>query len=356
MKKRISDLLDDCYPENIEISETSPLSTQRIKKITMDRIPREKPVVKRRPLRFFLIAALIAVLVTTAVAVDDPILAGSWFMRFFSKQEVYAQITREQLLALENATVEVNQSVTCDGYTITLERVISDGYCTFLQFHITAPEGVMVSRYNCFEYDTATVSDAFLPDRYDDVPKGTGMSLNHVYPRDENPNDNQGSVVVWIADDYGDPVESGRIMITGIISPVGDPSNWETIAQGQWEFCFDLPTEFAQVEMLSEPVIYFGWDDFSRKWHAAEITSFSLRTLTAQGTVKHKKPWGEEIYYLTGIKIVMKNGTVIEGKGGGSVNSEKEAYFEFYFDEPISFADVAYVEFPGGAKALMPQQ
>ena len=356
MKKRISDLLDDVYADDIVIPECSPLSAQRIKAVTMEKIRQEKPLRKKQRFTVLLAAAIITALVTTVVAAADPILSQGWFMRFFSKQEVYAQITQEQLLVLEQVTVEPNQSVTCDGYAITLERVISDGYCTYLQFHITAPEGVVMSEYTCFEYDFDTVVDTFSPDRHDENSEAKRMSVSHLNPKDDNPNDNQASVVVRILDDYEDPVESGTMAITGIKEPVVGTVNWRLAAEGTWKFQFDMPTEFAQVEMLSEPVIYFNWDGFSRKWHAEDVTSFSLRTLTAIATVKHKTPWGEEPYSLDGIKVVMKNGAVVEAKESGCSNSETEATYEFYFDQPISFADVAYVEFPGGARAMMPEE
>ena len=81
-----------------------------------------------------------------------------------------------------------------------------------------------------------------------------------------------------------------------------------------------------------------------------------MRALTAFCVTKHRLPWGTKAYIMDGIRIVMKNGTVVEAKWYGSTNSGSEEKHAFYFDEPISFEDVAYVEFPGGAKALMPQQ
>lgn len=355
MKKRISDLLDDCYPENIEISETSPLSTQRIKKITMDRIPREKPVVKRRPLRFFLIAALIAVLVTTVVAADDLVLSQGWFMRYFSNQEVYAEITFEQLQALRDVTVEVDQSITCDGYTITLERVISDGYCSYFQFLVIAPEGVALGNQCTFEYDIQTVQASLMPNEHTQESQIQSMDGMYETVEDDDPTDNRKNIVLRITDTIGYSSESCVFRITGIDSAESN-TNRTFIAEGLWEFRFALPTEFAQVEMLSKPIIFVGKERMTGERFTKTITSFSMRTLTASCVTKHRMPWGAKPYIMDGIRIVLKNGTVVEAKWHSSTNSDSEERHEFYFDEPISFADVAYVEFPGGAKALMPQQ
>ena len=95
--------------------------------------------------RFFLVAALISLTAIAALAATEPSATRAWFFSFFGDStQVEAEwiLTENQSAILDAGLVEINQSVTCNGYTITLESGLCDGYKALIKCRVDAPEGV----------------------------------------------------------------------------------------------------------------------------------------------------------------------------------------------------------------------
>ena len=81
MRKRISDLLDACQDDSVELSGNTPLSSARIKEMTMNNIetreykPNQSPE-RFKPVRLLLAAAVIAALSVSALAAGHFFKAG----------------------------------------------------------------------------------------------------------------------------------------------------------------------------------------------------------------------------------------------------------------------------------------
>src|SRR5699024_10936167 len=78
---------------------------------------------------YILVAAIILLLAACGVEIVR-VLEGNWFDQYFSEEgrvEAESQISENQRELLEQGMTAIGQSVTCNGYTVTLDSAISDG-------------------------------------------------------------------------------------------------------------------------------------------------------------------------------------------------------------------------------------
>ena len=85
MRKRISDLLDACQDDSVELSGNTPLSSARIKEMTMNKITPKKKHLYRLPARLLAAAAIAAALTASAFAAVYIAGAGELMQDFFTK-------------------------------------------------------------------------------------------------------------------------------------------------------------------------------------------------------------------------------------------------------------------------------
>lgn len=71
MKRRISDLLDHYSDDTIAMKNSTPLSSDRIKELTMQKIDKKEKKGRRILPRIFVAAAIIATLTMTAFAAEE---------------------------------------------------------------------------------------------------------------------------------------------------------------------------------------------------------------------------------------------------------------------------------------------
>ena len=89
-----------------------------------------------------------------------------WYTKFFSGEQSTAAVddlTESQQEIWEHGLVKIDQSVTCNGYTITLESGISDGYRMLIKYRIDAPEGIILDADNYFIHFTTDVQLPSVP-------------------------------------------------------------------------------------------------------------------------------------------------------------------------------------------------
>ena len=79
MKRRISDMLDRIPAENIDLDQSTPLSSQRIKELTMMKIEHKEKKRGRIGVRILALAAAISMLGVTAFAAEEIFGAGDFF-------------------------------------------------------------------------------------------------------------------------------------------------------------------------------------------------------------------------------------------------------------------------------------
>lgn len=142
MKKRISDLLDGYADGRVELSGETPLSSARIKELTMSKITPNKKKTAHWPARLLAAAAIAAALTASAFAAVHIAGAGELMQRFFTGDD--APLTTGQIGVLDQVGKTFGEGVTDNGATITPIAAIADANCYYLRLRVEAPEGTVL--------------------------------------------------------------------------------------------------------------------------------------------------------------------------------------------------------------------
>lgn len=144
MNRRISDLLDAYRDDGVELSGPTPLSSARIKELTMDKINTAKAAKKaaRLTTRLLAAAAVIAALTVSALAVNYAIGAGGLMQNFFTQDG--EALSTGQIETLDQIGQTFEGGVTDNGATITPLAALADDNCCYLRLRVEAPEGTVL--------------------------------------------------------------------------------------------------------------------------------------------------------------------------------------------------------------------
>lgn len=362
MNRRISDLMDHIPYEDVKMEQNAPLSSQRIKELTMEKIDKKAPR-GRIGFKILFIAAMIAMLSMSVLAAESIMTYDDWLTEFFAGKEVVADISENQLALLESSVKQVDQSVSSGGYTVTLETAVTDGYVAYLTFRLDGPEGeVLEDAYYYFE--SWPFRDLLGESIDDGVIKGAASGWRRL--EDLDPTDNSVRVLLELSTESPDgwerPLADGAektVILGALVKDVGPDYEPEILAEGDWSFTFafgDSAALTAEVEMLSAPVYctarrQLGQRNFNV---TLKVTSFRLRALTASCIIEEPLTGFWEGILLDEITVVMRDGSRVTARFGAGSYGGGQAEIFFSFDVPISFRDVDYVEFAGGDRAYMP--
>ena len=192
MKRNISDLMDHYRGELPELQTDTPLSSQRIKELTMGKITKSEKKGERIVFRILVAAALIATLTMTAFASEDWFDAGSWFREILNLQlEKDQEIAGEIGVAISEGQVSegtitiVNQlaqgfrpqTQTDQGTTVTLQAAYGADYMLHLLFHVEAPEGTVLPDDILYEFYNGNDPN---PVNRDTLIPGEGAPYEHI--------------------------------------------------------------------------------------------------------------------------------------------------------------------------------
>lgn len=142
MKRNISELLDGLPVDDIELQNTSLLSTRRIKEKTMGRIGAKKTVKFHWMSRVAVVVAVIMAMTLTAFAADNVVSdesVGKMFEDFFGKP-----LSKKQEEIVHEIGTTGGDSTTNYGVTITPIAAMADDTLLYLQLRIEAPKGTVL--------------------------------------------------------------------------------------------------------------------------------------------------------------------------------------------------------------------
>lgn len=142
MKRNISDLLDACRDESVELDGGTPLSSSRIKELTMNKITQEKSRKRRAPARVLIAAAVVAALSVSALAANYVFGAGALLQDYFAANG--ETLTPGQVEVMDQMGKTFEGGVTSNGATITPVAALADEHVYYLRLRIEAPEGVVL--------------------------------------------------------------------------------------------------------------------------------------------------------------------------------------------------------------------
>ena len=294
------------------------------------------------------VAALISIL---AVSVSATEFFQSW-LRQYILHGSEVPLRQNEVQYLDAYEQVIDQSQTQDGYTVTLESAVTDGFLAYVSILVTAPEGTDFSHLDQSTFTARlTPQDASYTCISDSYENNGGFSC----PPDEDDNprtfhwvlemeaiDNKGDYLFLPGTQWNLHIENLELVY--LEKSEGNPNGefiWETVAQGIWDFTFALDKcDLRSMELIQEtpaPVQYeSGLGLPSIESPALEENSILSCTLRAYSAVLTMQKDPSDFPACT---VVMKDGSRIE------LLSHAKFYKQLRFktDRPILLDDVDYV-------------
>ena len=330
MKRKISDILDGYEEQSIEFENSTPLSQNRIKELTMSRIEFKERKNKRIGFRLLAAVAVIATLAITAVAAEAVFGAGDWFRQILNLQleederrtegldvNLQDSISQGQIeIVNQLGKVFEEQTQTSEGTTVTMHAAYGDAHILHLYFTVQAPEGVVLPDDILYTFHDGNERYEDLENRYIPLSPGEDAPYEYISQQmdvealpDENPGDNKKEFHVVINGQAGTECEfndgySKYFNIRGIYQQVvnvnGDEDGYELLAPGGFSFDVGLTGEPEVIELKeAEGFVYGGAK--TRTWtHDSPCLNLCEPELTGEidpetGLPIHSESWTYEV-------------------------------------------------------------
>ena len=310
-------------------------------------------------------AVLAAVLLLALGAAAYAAFTGGWLSVFFAERQGKDLSPRQQEY-LDTESVEISQSKTVDGYTLTVETAVCDRTELCLVVRVEGPEGAKLDYEPGEGY---TWFNSIKMKSLGDERKGYGISSNIAGRRmqDGDGKDNTIRLVLMAHMEFpaGDSGfadgEIWRVSFADLYNYTGTVGGTRNIlSEGEWSFDFPLTEQNEELEMIASPVAceaLSGGEGKPKNTVGIEVTSFVLRPLGADCKF-HLLP-GE-----TGISVefyeaylIMKNGDTLRlmtQSGGFSRDGSGGLYLQP--DAPIPLEEVESLVLPGDVVVPRPVQ
>jgi len=329
MKRRISDLLDHYSDDTIAMKNSTPLSSDRIKELTMQKIDKKEKKGRRILPRIFVAAAIIATLTMTAFAAEEVFGAGDWFREILNLElqeraedmpedrEIQETISEEQIEIINELGKSFSPQVqTSEGTTVTMLAAYADDYVLHLYLQVEAPEGTILPDGILYTfYDHNVDIDYDDPDHWASLKPGkdapydsVGRFIDMEALPDEDPTDNKKDFHVTIKGQPGTKPKfndgySKFFNMTGIYEQVvnvdGDQDGYVQLAPGNFSFDVGLINEVEQYELDVAGLTYGGHK--TRSWtHDSPCLNLCEPKLTGEtdsetGLPIHAEEWNYEV-------------------------------------------------------------
>ncbi len=295
--------------------------------------------VGRRVLVIALAAALVLALGTAAYGYFS---GADWFKSWFQNRG-REPLTQGQEAYIEGAAVDVGQSVTADGWTVTAQTALADNYDICVKTRIDPPAGADTA-------DNYLLEDAALLD-------GDGKEIRFSRSTGNVRGFQEAGAFYCVWSLSVEPGNSGATFLN--VRPLtlqfgGIKADNETVAEGPWRFELDLPAEGTRaVELLDEPFPCKGRtvEDYTEagvmeSYYDITLLSLQVRPLRIQ--VQYRSGREEKFGDGLTISVVLKDGTVVPtGATGGSFGSHL-ADCSFELAAPVLPEEIAYIQLPAG--------
>ena len=265
MKRNISDLLDN-YPaeltEFIDLENDTPLSSSRIKDLTMNKITHKKVKNSRNVIRVAIVAASLTIFSVSAFAASYILGAGTFFQDFFSKDG--SNLTSKQIEIMDQIGKTFDQGVISNGTQIMPLAALADENVYYLKLQIKAPENVVLPDYSSEEGYYQLFGDNADEGMELDLSsyQSPGYSIDLEWLQDDNPADNIKEVVVILQSMPGSDLKfndniSKNLKIQGLWLQSPD-KEYTQILDGEFNFDIGL---YYEDEVISLDCDGLVWED-----------------------------------------------------------------------------------------------
>ena len=363
MKKRISDMMDHIQDMDIDVNQEMPLSSQRIKELTMSKITNNRKP-KRTGFRVLVAAALIAALAVTVFAAGNL----GWFRQYFEKQSD-TPLTSEQIAFIEENEQLVTEPQVQNNCTVELKSFMTDGQYMCMLLGVTAPEGLKIENAEIGNWGQGILTS-------ETERTLVGSAMTGIMEDDGDGKDNTANFVFEAMFEYEEtdkPFDKGTVWNLHIEDLTASCVNEEylsqfemvdggyvlsgeeaalayqtlTLAEGIWDYQFTVEDgDFREIEIiLDEPIVAStvvgvkpmpdgSYPDY---WEDVSITSITLRSMGMTVNVEE-----EEFAYTELCHAVMKDGSKVELRSYWS---------KYYFSRtPIVLDEVDHILLADGTK------
>lgn len=302
----------------------------------------EIPVRRFRPALAAAIGAAVLILAGCAyVALTEP----EWFGQFFSRWQEQG-LSQSQTAFVEENTKVIGQSVTKDGYTLTVESAIADSYNAYIKLRLSSEtEDVMNAENYLPGYrlrEDGTLEDYFYAPDHPDWRYSAGSG-----PMEEAPD-----VILLRVNQYeqqgAKSLEAGvtyRIHFPGLIGYYSDGTD-RVLTEEDFDFDIVFDTLHDEsLEMITEPVVA-SFSDIR-----VNVTSLELRTLSVSVDYNGRTDEKGGICFVDSF-VVLKDGTQVRFRPY-VLGSEGATCF---LTGPIVLEEVDYVQLRDGTKLYPPEK
>lgn len=302
----------------------------------------EIPVRRFRPALAAAIGAAVLILAGCAyVALTEP----EWFGQFFSRWQEQG-LSQSQAAFVEENTKVIGQSVTRDGYTLTVESAIADSYNAYIKLRLSSEtEDVMNAENYLPGYrlrEDGTLEDYFYAPDHPDWRYSAGSG-----PMEEAPdvilirvsqNEQQGAKSLEAGVTY-------RIHFPGLIGYYSDGTD-RVLTEEDFDFDIVFDTLHDEsLKMITEPVVA-SFSDIR-----VNVTSLELRTLSVSVDYNGRTDEKGGICFVDSF-VVLKDGTQVRFRPY-VLGSEGATCF---LTGPIVLEEVDYVQLRDGTKLYPPEK
>ena len=306
------------------------------------------PAVTHRPLRRpILIAAIIAAMLLLVGCVYTALNGADWFRNFF-EESIQQPLSPGQNEFIDQNTIDVNQSDTVNGYTLTIESAIADSRNAYIKLRLTsAPGTVLNGEFYGYTHQETPDGEGYEREftKVDDPSliygAGTWQTLE-----DDDPNDNSVSILWALNQTIGDapPFEENvlyRIYLPNwVVSYPGVTGCEPFIENDAFELSISFPTlNQDSLSFISTPVST-AYGEF-----AVEITSFQLSAMSGSATYTGRDD-EKGVACLVDSFVKLNDGTEVPIKP----RQFGTGYCSFVLTSPVPLSEVDYVQLRDGTR------
>lgn len=382
MKRKISDILDIYQDDSVVLAVDTPLSSRRIKELTMSRV-KAKRNVRHKVIRLVAVAAIISILTVTTLAAEQIFNVGDIVRNLFDKNLPENQV--EVMNQLGGSFQP--QTITSEGTTITLAAAYGDDHVLYAYLQVTAPDGAVLPddiHYIFYDPNARNHQAKYGDEDYWEhiqIPVGNpyqyinGYVVNVAPLTDEDPGDNYKEFLLTVSAQNGQKARfndgiTKYLNIMGVYEQIdnvnGDEDGYVLLAPGSFSFDVGIVNQAEQIELDVAGLTYGG--NASRTWICgfAECGSF-CEGLETNGR-EHTEYWNYsvtvrklvisplsaewEIDYTTDkwglmlgldFAVVMKDGSRVEMVTTAMRDGGSNSQGIYRFETPVDLEQVDYI-------------
>lgn len=313
---------------------------------------------------------LAAAVMASLLAVTAAASGFTWFVDYF-EAESEVPLSVEQVQIIEENVQDISQKQICNGYSMELKSVLTDGYNMFISIGITAPEGVSLDRTEKEGYNPEAPVIWMGENSYFEIGnRGYGAAWN--MSDDGDGKSNTHNLVYLMSTDNGSFLNGDKIKIhiedlyaeytneafgrelekkygyapkLGLITEEEAENLYpvELLVRGEWDFEIKFEeTNAPFVEVLDHPIDYvmtaMTKNNGSEVEVETQITSIKISSL---GVICQYKEVENPRSSICG-EIVMKDGSTLPISGntvGGFGNTSSYGMFSV----PIALEEIDYI-------------